>query len=88
MAKSERQQLDQATQLTHQSLEQFIATTLPQDGRESQLSIAEQTELLRMVSTILPAGNVTGFVLNGIANTKHRRSRAPTSHAQGQRTNF
>ncbi|NWG15119.1 MAG: hypothetical protein HXY41_00655 [Chloroflexi bacterium] len=69
---SAEQVVQQATQLTATNLRKLVAEASLHENT-SHVSVPEQEELIELISRILPAGNVVGFVFNGLLNVKERK---------------
>lgn len=69
----DREAVAQATQLTATSLRQLITSTSAHGEAPSHISVERREELINLISEILPAGNVVGFVLSGILHMKARQ---------------
>ncbi|MCB9451842.1 MAG: choline/carnitine O-acyltransferase [Anaerolineaceae bacterium] len=68
----DQQAVLEATQMTATSLRKMVTETAHQSDQPSHVSVPEREELIELISQILPAGNVVGFVFNGILNAKGR----------------
>src|SRR5262245_32786656 len=69
----DEQEVQQATQIAAASLRKMLTETKGSSRPNStHISVPEREELIEIISQILPAGNVVGFVLNGILNVKDR----------------
>lgn len=68
----DRDFVQQATQMTAANLRRLTTEVNKDPTTTSQLSIPEREELIQLVSEILPAGNVVGFVFNGVRSVKGR----------------
>lgn len=64
--------VQQATQMTATNIRKLMADTANHKSSPSHISVPEREELIELVSQILPAGNVVGFVLSGIMHLKDR----------------
>ncbi|MBZ0283317.1 MAG: choline/carnitine O-acyltransferase [Anaerolineae bacterium] len=64
--------VQQATQMTATNLRKLMSDTADHKSAPSHISVPEREELIELVSQILPAGNVVGFVLSGIMHLKDR----------------
>jgi hypothetical protein len=69
----DREAVAQATQLTATSLRKLITSTSVHTEVPSHISVERRDELIDLISEILPAGNVVGFVLSGILHMKARQ---------------
>lgn len=68
----DQQAVLQATQVTATNLRKLVTETTHQTGSASHVSVPEREDLIELISQILPAGNVVGFVFSGILNAKGR----------------
>ncbi len=69
----DKQEIIRATELTASNLRQLVTDKLRQNDTDaSHLSVPDREELIELIAQILPAGNVTSFVLNSILNAKNR----------------
>lgn len=68
----EQQQVLQVTQMTATNLRKLVADTTRHKDTASHISVPEREELIELISQILPAGNVVGFIFSGIMNVKDR----------------
>src|SRR5512145_276492 len=66
------QMVQQATQMTATNLRKLVADAPSRDSI-SHVSLPEREELIDLISQILPAGNVVGFIFNGLAHVKGRK---------------
>lgn len=68
----DQQAVLQATQMTATNLRKLVTEATHQTDSASHVSVPEREELIELISQILPAGNVVGFVFSGILNAKGR----------------
>lgn len=77
---SAEQVVQQATQLTATNLRKLVAEASLHENT-SHVSVPESEELIDLISQILPAGNVVGFVFNGLLHVKERKLPAAEGRA-------
>ncbi len=68
----DQQAVLQATQMTATNLRKLVTETTHQTDSASHVFVPEREELIELISQILPAGNVVGFVFSGILNATGR----------------
>jgi hypothetical protein len=69
----ERHEFQQINEMTANNIRRLMTEThQEQQHNTSLLSVQEREELIKMVAQVLPAGNVTSFILGGILNLKGR----------------
>lgn len=69
----EQREIQRVNEMTANNIRRLMTEThQEQQHNTSLLSVQEREELIKMVSQVLPAGNVTSFILGGILNLKGR----------------
>jgi hypothetical protein len=69
----DQREIQRVNEMTANNIRRLMTEThQEQQSNTSLLSVQEREELIKMISQVLPAGNVTSFILGGILNLKGR----------------